>query len=87
MDDREFVERLKQKVESNTGTNIVLEIDREDPRRLSIDFSGPVPRVLLGRDVMEYPGLARMFSQYAILSIRERREISEIEFLMYLRRN
>lgn len=87
MEDREFIERLKQKVESNAGTAIVLEIDREDPRRLSIDFSGDVPKVSLGYDVIEYPGLARMFSQYAILSIREHREISEIEFLMFLRRN
>ena len=87
MEDDAFIDALKTKVETSAGAAIELEIDRKDARRLSIDFSGPTPRVSLGYDVMEYPGLARMFSQYAILSIRERREIGELEFLSFLRRN
>lgn len=87
MDDTTFIDQLKSKVETSSGTNIELEIDRNDARRLSIDFSGPTPKVSLGFDVMEYPGLARMFSQYAILAIRQHREIGELEFLSFLRRN
>ena len=87
MDDAEFIDQLKAKLESTTGTPIELEIDRGDPKRLSVDFSGLFPKVSLGSDVLEYPGLARMFSQFAILSIRERREVSEMEFTAFLRRN
>ncbi len=87
MDDKEFIDQLKQKLESTTGTGVDLEIDRSDPKRLSVDFSGSLPRVSLGSDVLEYPGLARMFSQFAILSIRERREVTELEFTLFLRRN
>ena len=87
MDDQEFIERLKDKVEVNTGTAIDLEIDEREERRLSIDFSGPLPKVVFGSGVLSYPGLARMFSQFAILSIKERRQVSEMEFLLFLRRN
>ena len=87
MDDHEFIEQLKAKVEKTAGTAIELEIDRGDKRRLSVDFSMPRPRVVFGADVLEYPGLARLFSQYAILCLRERREVSELEFTLFLRRN
>ena len=87
MDDKEFIDQLKMKLENTTGTPVDLEIDHADPKRLSVDFSGSLPRVSLGSDVLEYPGLARMFSQFAILSIREHREVSEQEFTLFLRRN
>ena len=87
MEDQEFIERLKEKVEVNAGTAIDLEIDKQEERRLSVDFSGPLPRVVFGSGVLSYPGLARMFSQFAILSIKERRQVSEMEFLLFLRRN
>lgn len=87
MDDQQFIDQLKEKVESNSGSLIDLEIDREEERRLSVDFSGTLPRVIFGSGVLAYPGLARMFSQFAILSIKERREVSQTEFLLFLRRN
>ena len=87
MEDQEFINQLKDKLEFTTGTPVELEIDRADPKRFSVDFSGGMPLVSLGSDVLEYPGLARMFSQFAIISIRERREVSELEFTLFLRRN
>lgn len=87
MEDKDFLSQLKSKMESNTGSPIDLEIDQENKRQLSVDFSGSCPKVVFGADVIEYPGLARMFSQYAILSIKERREVGETEFLAFLRRN
>ncbi len=87
MEDEEFLAQLKQKVEASAGSAIDLQIDQEDKRKLVVDFTGGTPQVVFGADVIEYPGLARMFSQYAILSIRERRQVSEMEFQMFLRRN
>ena len=87
MEDAEFIERMKQKIAAAAGLDIELEIDAEDKRRFSIDLSTPVPRVVFGSDALEYSGLARMLSQYAILCLKERREVAEDEFLRYLRRN
>lgn len=87
MEDQEFIDQLKEKLETTVGRHIDLEIDHADPKRLSVDFSGAQPLVSLGSDVLQYPGLARMFSQFAILSLREKREVSEMEFTLFLRRN
>ena len=87
MEDLEFIQRLKEKIESISGTAIDLEIDREEQRRCSIDLSMPVPRVVFGSDALSQAGLARMFSQYAILCLKERRQVGEAEFRLFLRRN
>ena len=87
MEDQEFIDRLKEKVEDTAGTPIDFHINREEERRLSIDFSGTVPKVVFGSGVLTYPGLARMFSQFAILCLKEGRQVSELEFLTFLRRN
>ncbi len=87
MDDKEFIDRLRSKMETSTGVAVDLVIDRQDKRHLSIDFTTKTPSIVFGADVLEHPGLARMFSQYAILCINQRREVTELEFLMFLRRN
>ena len=87
MEDSEFIHRLKEKIESTTGVSIDLVIDPEDKQRLDVDLSPAVPKVVFGADALEHAGLARMFSQYAILCLNERRGVSEQEFLLYLRRN
>jgi hypothetical protein len=87
MEDTEFLQKLKEKIEASTGTPIHLEIDREDKRRLLVDLGTSPVKVTLGADVLENAGLARMFSQYAILCLKERRVVQEQEFLLYLRRN
>jgi len=87
MDDSEFIAKLKSKIETASGASITLEIDHNDKRRLSIDLGTPAPRVVFGADAIEHAGLARMFSQYAILCLKGRRQVSEEEFLAFLRRN
>lgn len=87
VEDAEFIRRLKEKIESAAGTPIDLEIDGGDKRRLSIDLSPPAPKVVFGADALENPGLARMYSQYVILCLKERRQVSQLEFLLFLRRN
>ena len=46
-----------------------------------------MPRIVMGTDALKYPGLARMFMQYAILCLRQGQKIPTFEFLMFLRRN
>ena len=87
MDDAEFIAKLKSKIETATGISITMEIDHKDKRRLAVDLATPEPRVIFGADAIEHAGLARMFSQYAILCLRERREVGQEDFLAYLRRN
>ena len=41
----------------------------------------------MGRNILEYSGFARLCTEYAVASIREERELSEIEFQMLLARN
>jgi hypothetical protein len=87
MDDKEFLRRLKEKIERTAGTAIELSIDTGDPRKIAIELAATPPKVVFGSDALKDTGIARMFSQYAILALKERRQISEDEFLLYLRRN
>lgn len=87
MEDAEFLQKLKEKIEASSGIPIQLVIDHEDKRKLLVDLGASPVKVTLGADVLENAGLARMFSQYAILCLKERRVVQEQEFLLYLRRN
>lgn len=87
MDDAEFLRRLQERIERSTGTAIELALDYDNPGRVAVDLHGPLPKVIFGVHILKYPGLARMFMQYAILCLRERRPVKEQEFLLYLRRN
>ncbi|MBI4233971.1 MAG: hypothetical protein HY686_05965 [Chloroflexi bacterium] len=87
MEDLEFLRRIKERIQQGTGVSVELELSREERASVSVDFSTPVPRIVFGADALTYPGLARMFMQYAVLCLRERRKVSEEEFLRFLRRN
>ncbi|MFN3974234.1 MAG: hypothetical protein ACK4K2_03005 [Dehalococcoidia bacterium] len=87
MDDAEFLRRLQERIERSTGMTIQLTLDHENPGRVAVDLEGPLPKVVFGAHVLKYPGLARMFMQYTILCLKERRPVAEQEFLLYLRRN
>ena len=87
MEDDLFVTRIQEKVERMTGGGIELEIDEEEVNQLHVEFNREVPRVVLGANVMEYSGFARMGIEYAVASIREKRPIEVIEFHMLLARN
>jgi len=87
MEDAEFITQLKEKIEASSGVAIEFEVDHDDGQRFAIDFSDSPPKVIFGSEAIENAGLARMFSQYAILCLKEGREVGKEEFLLYLRRN
>ena len=87
MEDDEFIDRMREKIESTTETSIELVIDEQDKRRLEVDLSASKPKVIFGSDALLYSGLARMFSQYAILCLKEQRLVEQQEFLLFMRRN
>ena len=87
MDDEEFLRRVRAKIERLAGTEIHLEIDAADESRMSVDLGASVPRVMVGSSVLQYSGFARMAIEYAVASIRERRELGRLEFRALLGRN
>lgn len=87
MDDTEFLQRLKERIESSTAVTVEVDLDTEDPCNVSVDFTAAVPRVIVGADALKYPGLARMLMQYAILCLKTGRVAPQEEFLAFLRRN
>jgi len=87
MDDQEFLEQLKTKIERLTSTRIQLDLDREDPSALAVELEGLSPRVVLGSNILDYAGFARMAVEYAVASIREKRELGPLEFQILLARN
>ncbi len=87
MNDQYFIDRIQEKIERLTGREIELRIDEDDVGHLGVDFSREMPIVIMGRNILEYSGFARLCTEYAVASIREQREIPEIEFQMLLARN
>ena len=87
MNDQQFIDRIQDKIESLTGREIELRVDDDEPGQLGVDFSRNVPLVIMGRNILEYSGFARLCTEYAIASIREQREIPEMEFQLLLARN
>ncbi len=89
MDDATFLVKTKEKIEKAVGCPIELRLGYESKGagRVAVDFSGAVPVVTFGADALKHAGLARMFSQYAILCLKERHQVSEQEFFLFLRRN
>ena len=87
MNDQEFIDRIQEKIERLTGKDIELRIDDDDGGNLGVDFSRRVPLVVMGHNILQYSGFARLCTEYAVASIREQRELSEIEFQMLLARN
>ncbi len=87
MDDQEFQYRIREKIERLTGKDIQLDISQTEESQLAVELSGPVPWVTLGSGVLKYPGFARMAVEYAVVCIRQERNIGWLEFQVLLRRN
>lgn len=87
MDDEEFVQRIVEKIQRLTGTRVDVEVDRQDAGKLEIELRGEVPRVVLGANIFQYAGFARMCVEYAVASIKQDRPIDVLEFHMLLARN
>ena len=87
MDDQEFLDRIKAKLERLTDTEIHLELDTEDAEKLQVSLQSGTAFVTLGSNVLEYSGFARMAVEYVVASIRNGRELETLEFQMLLSRN
>ena len=87
MEDQEFVDRIREKIERMTGRQVELRIDEEDSSKIGVELHGDIPVVILGNHVLEYSGFARMGIEYAVACIREKRAIDRIEFHVLLARN
>lgn len=87
MDDDVFLARMQDKLERITNRDVELRVVDDDPSYLEVDLEGAMPRVVLGRNVYDYPGFARMCLEYAAASINEGRHIGELEFHVLLARN
>jgi hypothetical protein len=87
LNDQQFIDRIQEKIENLTGRDIELRIDDDNGGQLEVDFSREVPLVVMGHNIFEYSGFARLCTEYAVASIRQQRVIPEIEFQLLLARN
>ena len=87
MQDQEFVNQIREKIERMSGRQVELRIDEEDATQIGVELNGELPLVTLGNNVMEYSGFARMGIEYAVACIREERAIDPVEFHVLLARN
>ncbi|MSP79101.1 MAG: hypothetical protein EXR67_06070 [Dehalococcoidia bacterium] len=85
MEDTEFLQRMKDRIQESSGRAVEVELGEQGA--FELDIQRPIPKVLLGRDVLDFPGRARMLMQYTILCLRERRHVEQEEFLQFLSRN
>ena len=87
MDDREFVESIHRKIERLTGRSIQLEVDHQEASQLQVELELAVPRVVMGNNIFQYSGFARMCIEYAVASILTQRPLNMLEFHLLLARN
>ena len=87
MQDDHFVDRISEKIERLTGRRIELRIDDQDASNLQVEFDREIPLVVLGSNVIQYAGFARMCIEYAAASIQSQRPIDVLEFHLLLARN
>lgn len=87
MDDQEYLDRIKGKIERLTGREIRLSLDMVEAGRVKVELEGDVPEVTLGANVLQYAGFARMAIEYAVVCIRKARELGTLEFHALLARN
>lgn len=87
MDDQEFLNRIKEKIERLSGTEIRLGLDAVDQNATRVELDGQMPEVTLGSNVLRYAGFVRMCIEYAVASIKERRKLGALEFHVLLARN
>ncbi len=87
MDDQEFLDRIKAKIERLTGTEIRLHLDVASENQIKLDLERPIPEVTLGSNILQHSGFARMAIEYAVASIRQKRELGLLEFQVLMARN
>ncbi|MCH7621725.1 MAG: hypothetical protein IH870_07485 [Chloroflexi bacterium] len=87
MEDDEFLDRIQMKIQRLTQKRIELRVDHEDANQLLVELEREVPLVILGSNVLEFSGFARMCIEYVVESIRNDRPLDLLEFHLLLARN
>jgi len=87
MDDQQFADSIQRKIERLTERSIEFQVDREEADQLQVDLEREVPLVVMGSNIFQYSGFARMCIEYAVASIRQQRPIDMLEFHLLLARN
>ena len=87
MEDDEFLDRIQGKIQRLTQKKIELRVDHEDANQLMVELEGEVPLVILGSNVLQFSGFARMCVEYVVESIRQHRPLDLLEFHLLLARN
>ena len=87
MDDEQFVDNIQRKIERLTERSIEFQVDRQEADQLQVDLEREVPLVVMGSNIFNYSGFARMCVEYAVASIRQQRPIDMLEFHILLGRN
>ena len=87
MEDAEFLDRIQEKIQMLTQKKIELRLDHEDANQLLVELEREVPLVILGSNVLQFSGFARMCVEYVVESIRQRRPLELLEFHLLLARN
>jgi len=87
MKDNEFLARVQEKIERLTGRRVNLQIDDRNVSQMGVELDGELPTVILGSNVLDYSGFARMGIEYAVACIRQERTIDREEFHVLLARN
>ncbi len=87
MEDDEFLDRIQGKIQRLTEKRIELRVDHEDANQLMVELEGEVPLVILGSNVLQFSGFARMCVEYVVESIRQHRPLDLLEFHLLLARN
>ena len=87
MDDEQCVDNIQRKIERLTERSIEFQVDRQEADQLQVDLEREVPLVVMGSNIFNYSGFARMCVEYAVASIRQQRPIDMLEFHILLGRN
>ncbi len=87
MEEDEFLDRIQGKIQRLTQKRIELRLDHEDVNQLLVELEREVPLVILGSNVLQFSGFARMCVEYVVESIRRHRPLDLLEFHLLLARN
>ena len=87
MHNDEFLDRIREKISGLTNTSITLSIDPDNEWGMYIELEEAIADIAMGSGAIGYPGFARMCIEFAVASIKEKREITPFEFQFLLQRN
>ena len=55
VEDQEFVDRIREKIERMSGRQVELRIDQDDSSQIGVELSGDMPVVILGKMFWSIP--------------------------------